>query len=155
MGTVRAAPSDVRARRMAVADVERVAQMERDSFTSPWKAETFEALLDRPGAEMWVLDHATDGVIGYFVLWCILDQGELANIAVSDEHRGKGYGAFLLQRVVDVARERGVEALYLEVRASNAAAMTLYEAFGFTQVGLRKKYYDHPVEDGMVMMVRL
>ncbi|HSG48549.1 MAG TPA: ribosomal protein S18-alanine N-acetyltransferase, partial [Longimicrobiales bacterium] len=93
--------------------------------------------------------------IGYFVLWCILDQGELANIAVTEGHRGKGYGAFLLQRVVDVAKERGVEALYLEVRVSNASATKLYKAFGFTEVGRRKKYYDHPVEDGRVMMLRV
>ena len=145
----------VRARPMAVTDVERVAEMELASFTSPWKAETFETLLDRPGAEMWVLDHETDGVIGYFVLWCILDQGELANIAVAESHRGRGYGAHLLQRVVDVARDRGVEALYLEVRVSNAAAIDLYRGFGFTQVGTRKKYYDRPVEDGMVMMLRV
>lgn len=149
------APTAVRARPMAATDVERVAEMERASFTSPWRAETFESLLDRPGAEMWVLDHKTDGVIGYFVLWCILDQGELANIAVAEGHRGKGYGAYLLQRVVDVARERGVESLYLEVRVSNTAAVDLYKTFGFTGVGTRKKYYDHPVEDGLVMMLRV
>jgi len=140
---------------MAAADVERVAALEQASFTSPWKADTFETLLDRPGAEMWVLDHRTDGVVGYFVLWCIMDQGELANIAVAESHRGRGYGAFLLQRVVDVARERDVEALYLEVRVSNAAATKLYEGFGFTQVGIRKKYYDHPVEDGRILMLRV
>jgi ribosomal-protein-alanine N-acetyltransferase len=55
---------------------------------------------------------------------------------------------------VDLARERGVEALYLEVRVSNTAA-GLYRSFGFTQVGVRKKYYDHPVEDGLVMVLRL
>jgi len=145
----------VRARAMAPADVERVVEMEHASFTSPWKSDTFLALLDRPGAELWVLDHTTDGVIGYFVLWCILDQGELANIAVAEEHRGKGYGAFLLQRAVELARGRGVESLYLEVRASNAAARKLYEGFGFTGVGLRKKYYDRPVEDGLVMMLKV
>jgi ribosomal-protein-alanine N-acetyltransferase len=154
MGGVKV-PVAVRARHMAAADVERVAEMERSTFSSPWKADTFEALLERPGAELWVLEHSTDGVIGYFVLWCILDQGELANIAVAEAHRGKGYGAFLLQRVVDLARERGVETVYLEVRVSNAAAAKLYADFGFTQVGLRKKYYDHPVEDGMVMMLRV
>ena len=154
MGRV-TAPTAVRARRMIAGDVERVAELEHASFTSPWKADTFEALLDRPGAELWVLDHETDGVIGYFVLWCILDQGELANIAILEAHRGKGYGAFLLQHVVDVARERGVEALYLEVRVSNTAAAKLYQAFGFTKVGMRKKYYDHPVEDGLVMMLKV
>lgn len=148
-------PADVRARPMTASDVERVAQLELESFTSPWKADTFEALLDRPAAEMWVLDHHKDGVVGYFVLWCILDQGELANIAITEAHRGTGYGALLLRQALEVARERGVEALYLEVRVSNEAASKLYGRFGFTQVGVRRNYYDHPVEDGVVMVLRL
>jgi len=149
------APPGVRARTMTADDVDRVAEMEHASFTSPWSADTFAILLDRSSAELWVLEHATDGVIGYFVLWCILDQGELANIAVDEGYRGKGYGAYLLQQVMDVAVERGVEALYLEVRGSNTAALALYARIGFTQVGVRKKYYDHPVEDGLMMMARL
>lgn len=149
------APPAVRARPMAADDVERVAALELASFSSPWKAETFAALLDRPGAQMWVLEHETDGVIGYFVLWCILDQGELANIAVDEAYRGRGYGAFLLRQVMDTARERGVETLYLEVRVSNTRALALYGSFGFVEIGVRKKYYDHPVEDGVLMMLRL
>jgi len=140
---------------MALADVDRVAGLELEAFTSPWKADTFAALVDRPGAEMWVLEHEEQGIVGYFVLWCVLDQGELANLAVAASHRGMGYGTLLLGQVIEVARERGVEALYLEVRVSNTSAMKLYQRFGFGQVGLRKKYYDHPVEDGLVMVLKL
>lgn len=140
---------------MTAADVHRVAEIEAASFSSPWKAETFESLLDRPGAELWVLDEPDAGVVGYAVLWCILDQGELANIAVVEGHRGQGHGRYLLGRVLDIARERGVESLYLEVRVSNAAALDLYRSFGFQDVGVRKKYYDHPVEDALLLVRRL
>jgi len=149
------APPRVTARRMTPADVARVAEIEANAFTSPWKAETFHTLLERPGAELWVLEDPGAGVIAYAVVWCILDQGELANIAVADPFRGRGYGAYLLGRVVDVAMERGVESLYLEVRVSNRGAADLYRSFGFKEIGVRRDYYDHPREDALLMVLRL
>jgi len=140
---------------MAREDVLRVAEIEAASFTAPWKADTFESLLDRPGAELWVLDDPDDGVVAYAVLWCILDQGELANIAVAGGHRGRGHGRYLLGKVLEVARARGVEALYLEVRVSNASAIELYRSFGFTPVGTRKNYYEKPTEDALLMVRKL
>lgn len=149
------APIRPEARKMSVDDVDRVVQIEREAFTSPWKAETFLKLLERPGAELWVLEHPEDGVVGYAVLWCILDQGELANIAVTPDHRGQGLGAYLLRRVMEVARSRGVESLYLEVRVGNAGAIRLYRRFDFKEMGVRKAYYDAPREDALVMVARL
>jgi ribosomal-protein-alanine N-acetyltransferase len=140
---------------MTPADVERVARIEADAFTSPWKADTFQTLLERPGAELWVLEDPEAGVVAYAVVWCILDQGELANIAVAEPFRRRGYGAWLLSRVVEVARERGVESLYLEVRASNGRAADLYRVFGFKEIGVRRDYYDHPREDALLMVLRL
>ena len=136
-------------------DVSRVVAIETASFSSAWHGDTFRSLLNRPGAELWVMDDAEDGVIGYSVLWCILDQGELANIAIADGHRGRGLGAHLLERMLDVGRERDVASVYLEVRASNKAAIGLYERFGFAQIGVRRRYYDKPKEDALVMLARL
>ncbi|MHB1194688.1 MAG: ribosomal protein S18-alanine N-acetyltransferase [Longimicrobiales bacterium] len=142
-------------RKMAPGDVARVAQLEVESFTCPWTADSFAHLLERDGCELWVLDDREAGVVGYGVLWCILDQGELANFAVAPSHRGKGHGARLLARMLKVAREREVERIYLEVRVSNAAAIGLYRGFGFTDVGRRKKYYDKPVEDALIMVLEV
>lgn len=149
------APARVTARRMRPEDVAQVVAIETEAFTSPWRADTFETLLDRPGAELWVLDDRTDGVVGYAVLWCILDQGELANIAIVASRRGRGHGSHLLSHVLDVARSRGVQTLYLEVRVSNKRAADLYRRFGFTQIGVRRDYYDAPREDALLMMMRL
>lgn len=148
------APASPTARPMRPGDVDRVVAIEEESFTSPWRADTFHTLLDRPGAELWVLEAPGEGVIGYSVLWCILDQGELANIAIAPAYRGKGHGASLLGKVLEIARSRGVESLYLEVRISNTKAAELYRSFGFTQVGIRKRYYDSPTEDAILMVAR-
>ena len=97
-----------------------------------------------------------DGVIvGYGVLWCILDQGELANIAVAREARGRGLGGRLLAYFMDVARRRGVRRLFLEVRESNVVALRLYSSRGFDQIGRRRDYYERPTEDALVLELRI
>jgi ribosomal-protein-alanine N-acetyltransferase len=140
---------------MIAADVDRVVAIESESFTNPWRGDTFHALLDRPGAELWVLDSAGTGLVAYAVLWCILDQGELANIAVARIHRGQGHGARLLLKMLEIGRARGIRSVYLEVRASNARAIEFYRDFGFEEIGVRKGYYDLPTEDALLMVLQM
>ncbi len=147
--------SKAHVRLMKSADVPSVAEIEREAFTTPWKAETFEGLIGRDGMELLVMEDPDGTVVGYAVLWCILDQGELANIAVRPEDRGRGLGAQLLREVLSACRERGVQSLYLEVRASNEAAIKLYGQFGFQDVGRRRDYYRNPTEDARIMEVVL
>lgn len=147
------AGAEVRA--MRAEDVDAVVAIETEAFSSPWRRETFLELIGRRNLELLVIEHGSEGIVGYAVLWCILDQGELANLAIKPAMRGKGLGTRLLGRVVEVAREQGVETMYLEVRESNAAALELYRRFGFSQVGLRRGYYDHPKEDARILMAKL
>ena len=135
-------------------DIDAVVAIEREAFTTPWQPETFAGLLDRDAVELTVMvDDET--IVGYSVLWCILDQGELANIAILPSRRGAGLGARLLRHVLDVATGRGVERVFLEVRASNEAAHALYRHFGFAETGRRANYYEHPREDALVMVAQL
>ncbi len=150
-----AAATDCRIRGMEACDVERVAEIERGAFSTPWKPSTFRGLVDSAGATLRVAEVAPHGVVGYSVLWCALDQGELANIAVAEERRGVGLGAKLLEDAIEGARSAGVRILYLEVRQSNSLALSMYSRRGFIQVGLRKSYYDRPQEDALVLMKRL
>ncbi|MEX2467626.1 MAG: ribosomal protein S18-alanine N-acetyltransferase [Gemmatimonadota bacterium] len=142
---------EARVRPMIAADVSAVIAIETEAFSTPWQADTFEGLIGREGLELLTFEDPGDGILGYAVLWCVLDQGELANIAVRPDLRGRGLGARLLQAVLDTCRRRGVESLYLEVRESNLAAAALYERFGFRDVGRRKNYYQSPPEDARVM----
>lgn len=148
-------------RRMTAADLPAVVAIETEAFSTPWQLDTFEGLLDRDGLELMVLADGSERgggegeVLGYAVLWCVLDQGELANIAVRPELRGRGLGARLLDEVIAVSRRRGVAKLYLEVRDSNDGALRLYERFGFREVGRRRSYYKEPREDARVMALEL
>lgn len=144
----------MKCRRMTAADVEAVAELEHAAFSTPWQADTFRTLLERPGCEMHVVE-LDDEVVGYAVLWCIMDQGELANIAIREPLRGRGLAGHLLDTVIDVARKRGVRSLFLEVRVSNTAAAALYESRGFREIGRRRNYYDQPREDARVLEKQL
>lgn len=141
-------------RRMEPRDVARVAELEAVSFTAPWREDTFHRLVGRPGAELWVVEEK-DLVVGYAVLWRVLDQAELANIAIAPEARGRGLGGALLDHVLQEARRGGVRTVFLEVRASNQGARAMYDARGFQEIGVRRAYYADPPEDARVLKLQL
>ncbi len=142
---------------MCASDLAGVVAIEREAFTTPWSEETFRSLLDRPPWVLLVLEEegGASGVAGYAVLGCIMEQGELANLAVRSRDRGKGLGGLLLDQVVQEAMVRGVRQLFLEVRVSNTAAAALYTARGFQEIGIRKNYYESPREHARVLVRRL
>ncbi len=137
-------------RRMTPTDVPEVARIETTAFSTPWSEGTFRSLLDRSGVELWVADWG-DQLAAYAILWRVLDEGELANIAVRKDLRGRGIGSGLLSRMLEVAEDSGVRSLYLEVRESNGLARQMYARRGFREIGVRKGYYDGPREDARVL----
>jgi ribosomal-protein-alanine N-acetyltransferase len=137
-------------RRMRLADLARVMEIELQSFTMPWSEATFRGLLRRSDADLFVAEEKTV-VVGYSVFWCVLDQGELGNVSVAPGWRRRGIGEALVRAVLTHARDRGVREIFLEVRVSNMGAQKLYERYGFQQVGRRRNYYTEPVEDALVM----
>lgn len=142
-------------RTMERRDVGAVAEIESTVFSNPWSAATFEQLLDRSDAELLVMEAPEGGIVAYAVLWCVLEQGELANLAVVDGWRRGGLGTRLLDAVIERARRRDVRSLFLEVRVSNERAARLYAAREFEEVGRRRNYYDRPREDARVLMKKL
>lgn len=147
-----AAPNrKVTLRPMAPADVDDVAALEARTFSTPWKASTFASILTRDPVEAWVVSEEAGGVLGYAILWCIHEDGEVANIAIREDRRGEGLGGALLVRLLEVAVGRGIHQLFLEVRPSNTAAAALYEGHGFEEIALRPGYYTHPKEDARVL----
>ena len=133
-------------------DVDDVAVIERHAFSDPWSANSFRALFGNPLVHFAVAEDSITGrILGYVVTWFVVDEGEIANLAVSDEARRTGIGAKLLDHALDVARERRSQIVFLEVRESNAAARALYASRGFEVAGRRSKYYRKPVEDALVL----
>ena len=135
---------------MTVRDLPQVLAIEQRCFKNPWNEKQYlYELQENPYACLWVM---TDGdrVIGYYDLWLIFEQGELANIAIDTPYQHQGLGARLMKHMEDYARQKGLETIGLEVRVSNQAAISLYERNGFFTINVKPKYYDD--EDGYRMM---
>jgi len=137
-------------------DVDDVAAIERHAFSDPWSAGSFRALFGNPLVHFAVAEDALSGrVLGYVVSWYVVDEAEIANLAVADDVRRGGIGARLLDHALDIAKERHTRVVFLEVRESNAGARALYASRGFEVAGRRSKYYRKPVEDALVLRRQL
>jgi ribosomal-protein-alanine N-acetyltransferase len=145
----------VRLRAARAADLTAVGLIERASFSDPWSESAFASLIDGADCFFAVATLPGGSVVGYVVAWFAADQGDVANIAVAPEARGRGVGAALLDRALEAAADAGVRELFLEVRESNAGARALYASRGFEEIGRRRSYYRRPVEDALVLRVQL
>ena len=136
---------------MIAGHLPQVAALEKICFPAdPWSLELFQAALDNPNASILLAEGEDGSLLGYAVLSVILDEGNLDNIAVAPAARRRGVADALLDVLTGFGREN-LAALMLEVRASNAPAIALYEKHGFAAVGRRKNYYDAPREDAILM----
>lgn len=138
---------DIRA--MTTTDLDEVLAIEQASFMTPWKREHFESELS--GKHSFPFVAVCEGrVAGYVCLMSLFEEAQILDIAVSPEQRGRGIARLLMERACAVAREHNAEVLSLEVRASSAPAISLYQGSGFKQVGIRTNYYDN-CEDAILM----
>ena len=92
-------------------------------------------------------------VSAYGGVWILVDEAHVTNIVVKESLRGQGVGRKLMIELLERARNKGAVCATLEVRASNAPAIHLYETLGFVQATIRKNYYPDNKEDAVVMML--
>lgn len=134
--------------------IPQIAALERVCFPAdPWSEALFLEALENPCAAVLLALGEDGAALGYAVLSTVLDEGNLDNIAVAPEYRRRGVADALLGALTGFGREH-LAALMLEVRASNAPAIALYEKHGFAAVGRRKNYYNAPKEDAILMTLR-
>lgn len=139
---------------MGEADIEQVLCIENASFPRPWTREHFLHELRSPHAFPLAAMISASTVAGYVCPMQIMDEGHILDIAVHPDYRGMGIGRLLVEKVLEECRKRGAEFVSLEVRASNANAIGLYERLGFVVTGRRKRYYENG-EDAVLMECRL
>jgi len=132
--------------------------IEEASFTAPWTRKMFEAeLTQNPFNSCCVAKAGGDrnedppSILGYVCFWVVFDELRMMNLAVAPAARRQGIARLLLGHAVKTGQEQGARRALLEVRASNAPALALYERAGFVRTGLRRRYYNTPVEDAVLM----
>jgi ribosomal-protein-alanine N-acetyltransferase len=133
-----------------------VLEIEEASFNNPTTREWYERELDRPEVcFIYVLRTPESPVAAFCAFWRVADQAHINNLAVRPEVRRRGLGSQLLQWVIAEARRLGAATLSLEVRRSNIAAQRLYLRAGFREEAVRKSYYTQPVEDALVLSLKI
>jgi len=129
-----------------------VYEIESKSFAIPWsKNEMRKEISENKHAVYKAAISASGKLAGYAGLWHIVNEGHITNIAVDNAFRRMGVGSMLIDSLIELAREREMMGLTLEVRVSNAAAQGLYKKYGFKPEGIRKRYYADTGEDAVIM----
>ena len=130
-----------------------LAQMEAEAFSMPWTAQDFRGLLERSYCFYLVAlaDGEIAGCCGYTDL---CGEADIDNVVVGSRYRNQGVAQAMLEELIARGEARGVEAFTLEVRVSNAAAIHIYQKYGFRSEGIRPGFYEKPREDAMIMWRR-
>lgn len=140
-------------RSMEETDVEAASRLESSVFSMPWRAGDFLEMVKADYAYYFIAD--LDGqVVGICGLRDIVGEGEITNVAVDKDYRELGIGSKLMKKIIDQCGQLKINDVTLEVRASNQAAITLYESYGFKGEGIRPNFYDNPKEDALIMWRR-
>ena len=146
---------DASLRPMREDDIEAVLEIELRAYPFPWTRGIFQDCL-RANYPAWVLQR--DGrIVGYGLLSMAADEAHVLNVCAAPEEQGQGHGRRLLRALLQLARGRGAQRVFLEVRPSNPAAIALYHAEGFNEIGRRPRYYPSKGgrEDAIVMAKEL
>ena len=130
--------------------IDAIEALEKQCFSLPWTREQLLSQLPDERHEFLVSLHEGQPV-GYVGMMCVLDEGYIANVAVSPVCRRQGIADALIAELLRRAISRELAFVTLEVRAGNEAAKALYAKHGFAPVGTRKKYYTSPTEDAILM----
>lgn len=127
-----------------------VMAIEAEAFgEDAWSQQSFrQGMMQRAGHYIAAIGEGK--LLGYMGFSHVFEEMELLTVAVAKSARRSGVGRQMIKYLLDYAKEHHAERILLEVRASNAAAMGLYESFGFEKIGMRKGYYQKPKEDAIL-----
>ena len=141
-------------RKMTDQDLAYVAELEQETFLDAWKEQSILETFCQQQAFITVAE-ADGRVIGYCIIYFVLDEAEIARIAVNRNFRRQGIACQLMDYTCECCREKEIRRLMLDVRESNEAARAFYQKYGFETDGIRKDFYDLPKENAVLMSLSL
>ena len=130
--------------------VARVAALEKLCFSDPWSEKSVASELTNK-LSLWLVAVENDTVVGYVGSQTVMGETDMMNVAVHPDFRKRGIATALIVGLVEELRKQGSHCLTLEVRASNAPAISVYSALEFREVGRRRNYYRNPREDALIL----
>ena len=136
--------------KMNAGQVGQIAALEKICFSDPWSENSIASELENKLAH-WLVAQEGEMVAGYIGSQTVMGETDMMNVAVHPDFRRRGIAEALVKRLVEDLKAMESHCLTLEVRASNAPAIALYEKLGFSQIGRRKNYYRNPREDALIL----
>ena len=127
-----------------------IAELEKICFSDPWSEKSIASELSNKLA-FWLVATEGERVAGYIGSQTVMDETDMMNVAVHPDFRRQGIAEALVNGLVEHLKTVGSRCLTLEVRASNAPAIALYEKLGFSEIGRRRNYYRNPREDALIL----
>lgn len=137
-------------REMLVEDLDQVVDIEQNLFSVPWTKKGFLTYLMKKDTMFFVVEEK-ERILGYCSMMTVLDEGDILNVAVRSDRQKEGIGLFLVDSMLRMAEMEGIRLVHLEVRQGNGTARRLYQRLGFKEDGLRRDYYENPVENAVLM----
>ncbi len=145
-------------RQMTETDIPRVAALEKMVFSDPWSEKVYRETFELPDVEYVVAVDADadpkESIIGAAGVRNIVGTGEITNVMVHPDHRGRKIARRMLEELLERGRKLGAYDFTLEVRISNEPAIKLYESLGFVSEGVRPGFYNNPKEDAVIYWLR-
>lgn len=141
-------------RKMTEEDIAQIADLEKKIFTDPWTNQGIYETFCQNQAFIAVAEQ-NDKIVGYGIIYYVLDEGEIARIAVDETVRRQGVGRGILDYICKCCKKENVIRLLLDVRESNVSARSFYEQYGFLADGMRKNFYEKPNENAVLMSKEL
>ncbi len=139
---------------MELAYCRQIAEIEKQSFSTPWSLESIENELKLSYAVYYVAKEGEE-ILGYIGVHNIFGEGEITTLAVNPMYRRRGVADKLFVHFLQEEKKMGIKLINLEVRSGNEPAKSLYKKYGFSEVGVRKKYYQNPTEDALLMTLNI
>lgn len=146
---------EIQYRQFKEQDLVHIAEIEKMCFAEPWSLKALQDFVKHPTNHILVANHCNKRIAGYITYSTVLDEVQIANIAVHEDYRRRKIGQDLLKTLYSNAIISGMKVITLEVRESNAPAIALYEKCKYATVGRRKHFYSDPKEDAILMNLNL
>lgn len=136
---------------MTLEHIAQVCEIEEAIFPKPWSAESFRREVEDNNLASYKVAILDGKVVGYIGMWHVVTEGDITKVAVSPAYRAQGIGRMLLDTMIELAENKEMIGITLEVSTVNQVAYRLYESAGFEKAGIRKNYYETTNEDAYIM----
>ncbi len=131
----------MRFRKMSKADLPRVLAIESQGYNYPWKEPIFHDCLNAAHYDCWVCEDTEDKITAFCIVSTAVGEATVLNLCIAPVMRQQGLGRKFMQHVIETAKAKKSESVFLEVRPSNIGGIALYESMSFNEIGVRPGYY--------------